>query len=159
MNWSTKSSLLTLFIYFTGFFLLQAVCGTTVVPLCNSDGSLENCTTAMIKTNSSPRAVAARVGACVGEMEKFCWNGQCMYFIDLDEHYCRCDKGYTGTRCTHSELVHQPLSEEYLALTIFLTVMLLLAVAVAAFFAYKWYKNKKLRQPIKEYKEVNTQNI
>uniref|UniRef100_A0A8C5MYQ8 Proepiregulin n=1 Tax=Leptobrachium leishanense TaxID=445787 RepID=A0A8C5MYQ8_9ANUR len=153
--WMRLSSLVLLF----SFYLMQTVCLTTVVPLCGSNESAGNCTTAMVKTNLSPRAAPVKVATCKGEMEDFCWNGQCMYLVDLDEHYCRCDKGYTGTRCTHTELVKQPLSEEYLALTIFLTLLLLLAIAVALFFAYKWYKNKKLSQPIKEYKEVSTQNV
>lgn len=153
--WMRLSSLVLLY----SLYLMQVMSLTTVVPLCNSNDSAVNCTTAMVKTNGSPRVAPVKISSCKEEMQDYCWNGQCMYLVDLDEHYCRCDKGYTGTRCTHTELVQKPPIEEYLALTIFLTFLLLLAIAVALFFAYKWYKNKKLSQPTKEYKEVTTQNV
>ncbi|XP_053317602.1 proepiregulin-like [Spea bombifrons] len=153
--WRTVSSL----VLFLCFHMLQLVYGTTVVPLCKSGESVDNCTTAMVQTKKSPRVAPVRIVKCDAEMEGYCWNGQCMYLVDIDEHYCRCVKGYSGVRCTFAELTRKPLSEEYLALTIFLSLLLIMAIAVAAFFAYKWYKIKKLREPIKEYKEVNTQNV
>lgn len=65
----------------------------------------------------------------------------------LDDHlndplssflFSRCERGYLGLRCAHSELVKQPLNEEYLALIVFLTSMLLLVTVLAVFFALKW---------------------
>ncbi|KAM4707709.1 proepiregulin [Discoglossus pictus] len=146
------TSLLLLF----GFQMFQMVCGTTVIPLCKSD---ENCTTAMVKTTNSPRVAPVKLAKCAPHMDSYCWNGQCMYIVELEEHYCKCDTGYRGLRCVDSELSIQPMSQEYVALTIFVTVLLLLAIAIASFFAYKWYKNKKLRQPSNEYKEVITVNL
>ncbi|KAE8630896.1 hypothetical protein XENTR_v10001009 [Xenopus tropicalis] len=142
-----------------GVHLMYAVNGTTVVPLCQPSESSENCTTAMVQTTHSPKPVPMKIGKCQMEMESFCWNGQCMYLVDLDEHYCRCEKGYTGIRCSHAELIYQPMNQEYLAITLFLSSLLLLAVVVAAFFAYKWYKTKKAELPHNEYKEVSIQNL
>ncbi|OCU00038.1 proepiregulin [Xenopus laevis] len=142
-----------------GAHLVRAVYGTTVVPLCQPGESLENCTTAMVQTTHSPIVVPVKIGRCQQEMESYCWNGQCMYLVDLDEHYCRCEKGYTGIRCSHAELVYQPINEEYLAIIVFLSSLLLLAVAVAALFAYKWYKTKKAELPRNEYKEVTIQSL
>ncbi|XP_053559288.1 proepiregulin-like [Bombina bombina] len=141
------------------FHVFQLACGTTVTPLCKPGESADSCTTAMVKTDESSRAAPVKIARCKAEMENFCWNGQCMYLVELDEHYCRCDTGFTGIRCVHSELVTQPTSPEYLALTIFLTLLSLLAIAVASFFAYQWHKNKKLRESSKKYQEVLTQNL
>ncbi|MEE6461867.1 hypothetical protein FKM82_001433 [Ascaphus truei] len=154
-SWRRTCSLLVL----CGFLMLQLVCGTTVIPLCKPGDPAENCTIAMVQTDDSPRVAPVKIIRCRTEMENFCFNGQCMYLVDLDEHSCRCNKGFTGDRCVHPEFVKKPTSQEYLALTIFLTLLLLLAIAVASFFAYKWYKNKKLSQPQKEYTEVNAQNV
>ncbi|KAG8454228.1 hypothetical protein GDO86_000752 [Hymenochirus boettgeri] len=142
-----------------GILVIQAVYGTTVVPLCKSEESIDNCTTAMVQTSESPRVASVKITRCQMEMEHFCWNGQCMYLVELDEHYCRCEKGYSGIRCAHAELVIQPVNQEYLAVTIFLSFLLLLAIAVSSFFAYKWYRSKHIGQPSNEYKEVNTLNL
>ncbi|XP_075045647.1 proepiregulin [Mixophyes fleayi] len=144
---------------FFSFHLLQLVCSTTVAPLCKPGDPVESCTTAMVQTTESQRATAVKITKCDAEMSNYCMNGQCLYLVELDEHYCRCERGYLGIRCSHMDLIKKPDSEEYLALTIFLTSVLLLTAALAAFFAYNWYKSKKSSQSVQEYKEVNTQNI
>ncbi|XP_063772921.1 proepiregulin [Pseudophryne corroboree] len=141
------------------FHMLQLACCTTVVPLCKSEDSVENCTTAMVQTAVSPRVTVVKVARCEKDMSTYCMNGHCLYLVELDEHYCRCERGYLGIRCSHLDLVKQPMSEEYLALTIFLTSLLLVTAALAAFFAYNWYKSKKSSQSEQKYKEVNTHNI
>lgn len=55
--------------------------------------------------------------------------------------------------------VTQPMSEEYVALTVVLSVLFVTVLALGAFFAYKWYRSKqrkKQHQPQKKYKEVTT---
>ncbi|KAM4808638.1 proepiregulin-like [Rhinophrynus dorsalis] len=157
--WNRIYSLLILF----AFHMLHLVNGTatttTMVPLCKEGESAENCTTAMVKTADSSKKAPVKITACKREMDNYCLNGQCIYHVDLDEHSCRCERGYSGSRCAHSELVFRPMNQEYLAITIFLAILLLLAVAVALFFAHQWYKNKKLRQSSTDYKEVNTHNV
>lgn len=29
------------------------------------------------------------IARCKPEMKDYCFHGQCMYIVDLDEHYCR----------------------------------------------------------------------
>ncbi|RXM99465.1 Epigen [Acipenser ruthenus] len=57
--------------------------------------------------------------------------------------YCcikkRCDTGFTGERCAHSELVFQPMSKGYILLTVMCTVLFLTALAITFYFFYKWY--------------------
>ncbi|XP_040183674.1 proepiregulin [Rana temporaria] len=140
-------------IIFLSFHMLQLVCGTTVIPLCKPG---ENCTTEMVKTTENPHGFTLKVSKCAPEMSNYCINGQCLYHEEADEHYCQCERGYLGLRCAHSELVKQPLNEEYLALIVFLTSMLLLVTVLAVFFALKWYRLKKSSQPDQKYMGVNT---
>ncbi|XP_047930436.2 proepiregulin isoform X3 [Anser cygnoides] len=114
-------------------YLLQAVMGTTVIPLCEP-GEMENCTTALIQTENSPRVAQVGITRCKPEMKDYCFHGQCVYIVDLDEHYCRCDVGFSGVRCVHSELVRQPLSTEYVALTVILILLFLIAISIASYY-------------------------
>ncbi|XP_074848152.1 proepiregulin [Carettochelys insculpta] len=138
-----------------GVFLLQAASGTTVIPLCEPNDS-ENCTTALVKTESTPRAAQVGISRCKPEMQEYCFHGQCMYLVDLDEYYCRCDLGFSGVRCMHSELVTQRLSKEYLALTIILVLFFLTAAFIATYYFYQWYQHKKSQANSQNYKEVDT---
>ncbi|CAN2388893.1 Proepiregulin, partial [Pristimantis euphronides] len=149
MNCWRRISSALVFLY---FHILQIVwCETTVAPLCKSG---ENCTTASMATTESPVS-SVRIGKCSEELNNYCLNGQCLYLLDMDEHYCRCESGYGGLRCTNSHFLTQPVNEKYLALTIFLTAMLLLAVLLVVLLAYKWYALKKSNQPNQKYKEVS----
>ncbi|XP_042668693.1 proepiregulin [Centrocercus urophasianus] len=134
-------------------YLLQAVMGTTVIPLC-APGEMENCTTALVQTENSPRVAQVGITRCKPEMKDYCFHGQCVYIVDLDEHYCRCDVGFSGVRCVHSELVRQPLSTEYVALTVILVLLFLIAISIAGYYICKRYRNKKRHTNTSEYKEV-----
>ncbi|XP_029455863.1 proepiregulin [Rhinatrema bivittatum] len=138
---------------FLGLYVLQTACGTTMGPLCK-DG--ESCTTAL---EHSSQVTQVTIVKCRSEMEDYCFHGQCMYLEEADTHFCRCDKGYIGSRCLHSELVIQPVSREYVALTVVLIVFFLLAIALVLFFAYKRYRAKRCKQPKKEYHEVTTVSV
>ncbi|KAM4672399.1 proepiregulin [Amazona ochrocephala] len=67
-------------------------------------------------------------------MKDYCFHGQCVYIVDLNEHYCRCDVGFSGVRCVHSELVRQPLSKEYVALTVIVVLLFLVAISIASYY-------------------------
>ncbi|XP_061201808.1 proepiregulin [Neopsephotus bourkii] len=136
-------------------YLLQAVLGTTVIPLCGP-GEMENCTTALIQTENSPRVAQVGITRCKPEMKDYCFHGQCVYIVDLDEHYCRCDVGFSGVRCVHSELVRQPLSKEYVALTVIVVLLFLIAISIASYYICRRYRNKKRQMNTSEYKEVGT---
>uniref|UniRef100_A0A8C4J083 Proepiregulin n=1 Tax=Dromaius novaehollandiae TaxID=8790 RepID=A0A8C4J083_DRONO len=123
------------FLLFLGY-VLQAVLGTTVIPLC-APGEMDNCTTALIQTENSPRVAQVGITRCKPEMKDYCFHGQCVYIVDLDEHYCRCDVGFSGVRCVHSELVRQPLSKEYVALTVILILLFLTALSIASYYICK----------------------
>ncbi|XP_042333623.1 proepiregulin-like [Sceloporus undulatus] len=136
---------LMLLLLLLGLHLFQAVLGTTVIPLCGVNQT--NCTTALVRTEKSPRVAQVRITGCKSGMESYCFNGECMYLVELDQHSCRCNTGYVGARCGHSNLepVHQPLSNEYLALTILLVLLFFIAISVAIYYYYRWYQNKKRR--------------
>ncbi|KAM7112093.1 bifunctional methylenetetrahydrofolate dehydrogenase/cyclohydrolase 2, mitochondrial-like isoform 3-T4 [Ciconia maguari] len=134
-------------------YLLQAVLGTTVIPLCGP-GDMENCTTALIQTENSPRVAQVGITRCKPEMKDYCFHGQCVYIVDLDEHYCRCDVGFSGVRCVHSELVRQPLSKEYVALTVIVVLLFLIAISIASYYICRRYRSKKRQTNASEYKEV-----
>ncbi|KAM6429253.1 proepiregulin [Rhynochetos jubatus] len=136
-------------------YLLQAVLGTTVIPLCGP-GEMENCTTALIQTENSPRVAQVGITRCQPEMKDYCFHGQCVYIVDLNEHYCRCDVGFSGVRCVHSELVRQPLSKEYVVLTVIVVVLFLTAVSIACYYICRRYRRKKRQTNASEYKEVGT---
>ncbi|XP_051650495.1 proepiregulin isoform X3 [Manacus candei] len=120
----------------TSGYLLQAALGTTVIPLCGP-GEMENCTTALIQTENSPRVAQVGITRCKPEMKDYCFHGQCVYIVDLDEHYCRCDVGFSGVRCVHSELVRQPLSKEYVALTVIVVLLFVAAISLASYYIYR----------------------
>ncbi|XP_032604194.2 bifunctional methylenetetrahydrofolate dehydrogenase/cyclohydrolase 2, mitochondrial isoform X2 [Taeniopygia guttata] len=134
-------------------YLFQAVLGTTVIPLCGP-GEMENCTTALIQTENSPRVAQVGITRCKPEMKDYCFHGQCVYIVDLDEHYCRCDVGFSGVRCVHSELVRQPLSKEYVALTVIVVLLFLAALSLASYYICRRYRNKRRQTNASEYKEV-----
>ncbi|RLV88198.1 hypothetical protein DV515_00015548 [Chloebia gouldiae] len=151
-------------------YLFQAVLGTTVIPLCGP-GEMENCTTALIQTENSPRVAQVGITRCKPEMKDYCFHGQCVYIVDLDEHYCRygqaplilhislrwalrCDVGFSGVRCVHSELVRQPLSKEYVALTVIVVLLFLAALSLASYYICRRYRNKRRQTNASVYKEV-----
>ncbi|XP_075565964.1 bifunctional methylenetetrahydrofolate dehydrogenase/cyclohydrolase 2, mitochondrial isoform X1 [Pelecanus crispus] len=136
-------------------YLLQAVLGTTVIPLCEP-GEMENCTTALIQTENSPRVAQVGITRCKPEMKDYCFHGQCVYVVDLDEHYCRCDLGFSGVRCVHSELVRQPLSKEYVALTVIIVLLFLTAISIASYYICRRYRSKRRQTNASEYKEVGS---
>lgn len=64
----------------------------------------------------------------------------------------------------HLELgpVTQPMSEEYVALTVVLSVLFISVAGVGAYFMYKWYRIKQRRkrhQRTKDYKDVTTCSV
>ncbi|XP_008111315.2 proepiregulin [Anolis carolinensis] len=142
---------------FLGLQLLQSVLSTTVIPICGVNGT--NCTTAWVRTEKSPRVAQVRITGCKSDMNNYCFNGDCMYLVELNEHSCRCYTGYVGVRCGHSnfELVQRPLSNEYLALTILLVLLFFIAISVVIYYFYTWYQNKKRRLATnRNYEEVAT---
>ncbi|XP_054851252.1 proepiregulin [Eublepharis macularius] len=139
-----------------GLQLFQAVLSTTVIPLCGSNET-DTCTTALVKTDSSPRVVQAGITRCQSEMQNFCFNGRCIYIVGLDEHHCKCDVGYYGHRCVHSnfDLLQRPQSKEYIVLAVLLSLFFLMASSVAIYYFYRWYQKKNVRfSANKQYEEV-----
>uniref|UniRef100_A0A8D2LPI8 Proepiregulin n=1 Tax=Varanus komodoensis TaxID=61221 RepID=A0A8D2LPI8_VARKO len=93
-----------------------------------------------VQTKATTQAAEVVVTSCQSGMQNYCFNGQCVYIVDLKQHYCKCKAGYVGVRCGHSnlELVHRPLNNEYLALTILMVLFIFLAVSVGIYFSYRW---------------------
>ncbi|PKU37932.1 proepiregulin [Limosa lapponica baueri] len=68
----------------------------------------------------------------------------------------RCDVGFSGVRCVHSELVRQPLSREYVALTVIIVLLFLVAISLASYYICRRYQSKKRQTNPSQYKEVGT---
>ncbi|XP_077606958.1 proepiregulin [Crocuta crocuta] len=136
--------------------LLQAVLGTTVIPSCIPGESEDNCT-ALVQTEDNPRVAQVSITKCGSDMNGYCLHGQCIYLVDMSENSCRCEVGYTGVRCEHFFLtVQQPLSKEYVALTVILIILFLIIVAGSIYYFCRWYRNQKSKEPKKEYERVTS---
>ncbi|XP_062982611.1 proepiregulin [Elgaria multicarinata webbii] len=141
-----------------GLHLFQAVLGTTVTPLCGPNET-ESCTTALVRTENTPRAAHVLFKSCKADMRNYCMNGECRYILDLNKHSCKCHMGYFGSRCELSnlEVIQLPLSKEYLALTILMVLIFFMAISVAIYFYYRWYENKRRKLAARRnYEEVAT---
>nr|XP_012319801.2 proepiregulin [Aotus nancymaae] len=137
-----------------GFHLLQAVLSTTVIPSCIPGESNDNCT-ALVQTEDDPRVAQVSITKCSYDMNGYCLHGQCIYLVDMSQNYCRCEVGYTGVRCEHFFLtVHQPLSREYVALTVILIILFLIIIVGSTYYFCRWYRNRKSKEPKKEYERV-----
>ncbi|XP_036192196.1 proepiregulin [Myotis myotis] len=142
-----------------GFYLLHLVLGTTVIPLCIPGESEDNCT-ALVKTANNPRVAQVSIIQCSSDMNGYCLHGQCIFLVDMSEKYCRCDVGYAGVRCEHFFLtVQQPLSKEYVALTVILILFVLLFVAGSMYYFWRWYRNRESKKSRKEYERVTSGNL
>ncbi|XP_045735385.2 proepiregulin [Mirounga angustirostris] len=139
-----------------GLHLLQAVLGTTVIPSCIPGESEDNCT-ALVQREDNPRVAQVSITKCSSDMNGYCLHGQCIYLVDMSQNYCRCEVGYTGVRCEHFFLtVQQPLSKEYVALTVILIILFLVIVAGSIYYFCSWYRNQKSKEPKKEYEKVTS---
>lgn len=104
-----------------------------------------------------PHVVKRSTQNCDSSFDNYCLNnGQCMLLVDINEHHCKCESGFYGPRCSNPELVVQPMGEEQIILTIFCVGLLIIGLAGALYFCYKWYKKNKFpRQPKRQgYKGV-----
>ncbi|XP_004681502.1 PREDICTED: proepiregulin [Condylura cristata] len=139
-----------------GFHLLQVVLSTTVIPSCIPGESEDNCT-ASVKTEENPRVAQVSIVMCGSDMNGYCLHGQCIYLVDMSENSCRCDVGYTGARCEHFLLtVQQPLSKEYVALTVILVMLFIIIIAGSMYYFCRWYRYRKSKESTKEYERVTS---
>ncbi|XP_071388780.1 proepiregulin-like [Centroberyx affinis] len=90
-----------------------------------------------------PRVAKVTTQSCDAALDNYCLNGQCMLLLDLNEHHCKCEKGFYGPRCAHLELVFRPMAEEQLVLTIVCVTLLIIGLAGALYFCCKWYKRNR----------------
>ncbi|XP_015194540.1 proepiregulin [Lepisosteus oculatus] len=143
-----------LLLSFLGLQLLQHVQSTTPSPLCGP-GQVECSTLVSVpQSYETPQIAQVKIQKCDADMDKYCFHGECIFLVDLNEHHCRCEKGFTGSRCAHIELVSKPLNKEYILLTVVCVGLLLIALAGTLYFFYKWYKKNKCTSREKKYQEV-----
>nr|XP_020844252.1 proepiregulin isoform X1 [Phascolarctos cinereus] len=134
--------------------LLQDAHNTTVIPSCIPGESNENCT-ALVQMENNPRVAQVAITKCGEDMQGYCLHGQCIYVVDMSQHFCRCEVGYTGSRCEHFLLtVQKPLSKEYVVLTVILVLLFLIIMAGSIYYFLRWYKNRKSKESKKEYERV-----
>uniref|UniRef100_A0A3B4AKH6 EGF-like domain-containing protein n=1 Tax=Periophthalmus magnuspinnatus TaxID=409849 RepID=A0A3B4AKH6_9GOBI len=94
-----------------------------------------------------PHVEKRSILSCDSSFDNYCLNnGQCLFLVDLNENHCKCELGYLGTRCEHTQLVVQPMKEEEVALIIVCVVLLILGLTGALYFFCKWYRRKHLPQ-------------
>ncbi|XP_045891345.1 proepiregulin-like [Micropterus dolomieu] len=96
---------------------------------------------------------------CESTFDDYCLNnGQCMLLVDIDEHHCKCEKGFYGHRCSQTELVVQPMVEKQIIVTVFCVSLLIIGLAGALYFFCKWYKKNRFprQQKLQGYKGVQT---
>ncbi|XP_066566931.1 proepiregulin isoform X2 [Amia ocellicauda] len=143
-----------LLLLFLGLLHVPHIHSTTPSPTCGP-GQLE-CSTSVSPENSNgtPHIAEVRMQKCESDMDTYCFHGECMFLLDINEHHCRCDQGFTGPRCAHSDLVFKPLSDEYVILTVVCVALFCVAGAGAFYFFYKWYKKNKCTPKEKNYQEV-----
>ncbi|XP_030272599.1 proepiregulin-like [Sparus aurata] len=106
-----------------------------------------------------PHVVRRSTQNCDGSFDKYCLNnGQCMLLVDINEHHCKCERGYYGPRCSNPELVIQPMGEEQIIVAIFCVSLLIIGLSGALYFCCKWYKKNKFPRKQKQqgYKGVQT---
>ncbi|KAF6129909.1 epiregulin [Phyllostomus discolor] len=141
-----------------GFHLLQVVLSTTVVPSCAPGESGDDCA-APAQVRNVPRVAQVSRMKCSPDMNGYCLHGECVYLVDMRQEHCRCDSGYAGTRCEHFFLtVQQPLSKEYVALTVILIIVFLLLVA-GSIYIWRWCRNRKSEKSRKEYERVTSGDL
>ncbi|CAL8250022.1 unnamed protein product [Boreogadus saida] len=96
------------------------------------------------------RVERSPIESCGSDHQNYCFNhGKCMLLVDMNEHHCKCERGYYGTRCAHMELVFQPMKEEQWVLVAVCVVMLLIGLTGALYFFFKWYRRNKCPLPKK----------
>ncbi|ELK34590.1 Proepiregulin [Myotis davidii] len=135
-------------------YLLFNVLGTTVIPSCIPGESEDNCT-ALVKTENNPRVAQVSITQCSSDANGYCLHGQCIFLVEMNEESCRCDVGYAGARCEHFFLtVQQPLSKEYVALTVILILFVLLVIAGSMYYFWRWHRESKKSR--KEYERVTS---
>ncbi|KAI1900093.1 hypothetical protein AGOR_G00046480 [Albula goreensis] len=145
------------------FFL--AICGVPLLwsggaestnpdPTCGSDRCSTSGAVSAVPMVTTPRVERVMIQKCNSSMEDYCFHGECMYLLDLNEHHCKCERGYAGHRCAHLALVIQPLSQESVILTVVCVSLTALGIAGAAYFTYRWYKRNSSPPVQKEYQEV-----
>ncbi|XP_054995993.1 proepiregulin [Sorex araneus] len=141
------------------FYLVQAVLGTTVIPSCMPGESEDNCT-ALVQTEDNPRVAQVSITKCSPDRDGYCLHGHCIYLVDMSENHCRCEVGFTGVRCEHFILsVKQPLSKEYVALTVILVILFLVVIAGSIYYFCRWYKHGHSKESKKEYERVTSGDV
>ncbi|KAJ8285440.1 hypothetical protein GJAV_G00026810 [Gymnothorax javanicus] len=147
MKGLTVSYLLT----FYGFLLLwvSKTESTNPSPSTSTSGDV---TAAPVASTS--RVSRPMVEKCNSSMEAQCIHGECMFRVDLKEHYCKCSPGHHGPRCAFISPVTRPMSQEMVMVTVVCVALTVVGFVGMAYFLYSWYKKKAAPTGQKEYQEV-----
>ncbi|XP_061117257.1 proepiregulin-like [Conger conger] len=116
-----------------------------------------NCSTSgvtAVPVGSTTRKGHVMIQKCNSSMEDYCFHGECMFLVDLNEHNCKCERGYSGHRCALLSPVILPLSEESLILTVVCVSLTIIGITGGAYFLYRWHKKNTGPPRQKEYQEV-----
>uniref|UniRef100_A0A665WGF3 EGF-like domain-containing protein n=1 Tax=Echeneis naucrates TaxID=173247 RepID=A0A665WGF3_ECHNA len=100
-----------------------------------------------------PHVVKRSTQNCDKTFDSYCLNrGQCMLLVDIDQHFCKCERGFYGPRCANPELVFKPIGEEHIILIIFCVTLLIIGLAGALYFFCKCCRVKCIPQQLVETK-------
>ncbi|XP_040011622.1 proepiregulin-like [Xiphias gladius] len=103
------------------------------------------------RAEERPRVVKRSTQSCDGTFDSYCLNnGQCMLLVDINEHHCKCERGFYGPRCANAELVIQPMAKEHIIVTVFCVSLLIIGLAGALYFCCKWCKKNRFPRQQKQ---------
>ncbi|XP_034026667.1 proepiregulin-like [Thalassophryne amazonica] len=101
-----------------------------------------------VQEEERPHVAQQLVHSCDQALDNYCLNnGQCMLLVDINEHHCKCKRGFYGPRCSHVELVFQPVKEKHVIVTAVCVIALVAGLAAVLLVCCQWYKRqRRLRQ-------------
>ncbi|XP_039906725.1 proepiregulin-like [Simochromis diagramma] len=87
---------------------------------------------------------------CESAYDNYCLNnGQCILLVDINEHHCKCETGFIGSRCEKLELVLGPEDEKQIIIIIFFMILLIIGLAGALYLFCRWYEKNSFRRQLK----------
>ncbi|CAI5649669.1 proepiregulin [Oreochromis niloticus] len=87
---------------------------------------------------------------CESGYDHYCLNnGQCILLVDVNEHHCKCETGFIGSRCEKLELVSGAEGEKQIIIITFFVILLIIGLAGALYFFCRWYKKNSFHPQLR----------
>ncbi|CAL8278732.1 unnamed protein product [Merluccius merluccius] len=92
---------------------------------CHHHGNLNNCT-----VESEDGQWSGHFTKCPKELKHFCIHGSCRYIEEQSSPSCRCDPGYTGSRCEYLDLDWQIGEQKQIIIVCVVAGLILFALLI-----------------------------